>query len=63
MAQKHRHKNVALFAVFLVSSFSISLSFSLVSPYFLLFHAILEPQNSPSEVTGKKKVTPKVTKK
>ena len=28
MAQKNRHKNVAVFAVFLVSSFSMSLSFS-----------------------------------
>ena len=33
MTQKNRHKNVAVFAVFLVSSFSISLSFS---PCFLL---------------------------
>ena len=50
---ENRHKNVAVFAVFLVSSFSMSCLFPLVSPYFLLFHAILEPQNSPpSEVTG-----------
>ena len=35
------------------SSFSISCPFPLVSPSFLLFHAILKPQNSPpNEVTS-----------
>ena len=37
---------------FLLSQFLCP--FLLVSPYFLLFHDILEPQNSPpNEVTGK----------
>ena len=52
MANKDRHKIVAVFDAFL-DSLSISLSFSLVCPYFLVFHAIWEPQNSPPhEVTG-----------
>ena len=53
MAPRDSHKIVAVSLVFSASSFSISLSFPLVSPYFLLFHAILEPPNSPpNEVTG-----------
>ena len=46
-------KIVAVFVVFwsLLSQFLCH--FLLVSPYFLLFHDILEPQNSPpNEVTG-----------
>ena len=53
MPNKNRHKIVAVFVAFGVSSFSISLFFLLVSPYFLLFRDILDPQNSPpNEVTG-----------
>ena len=52
--QKPRHKIVAVFVGpfwFLLSQ-SLCL-FLLVSSYFLLFHDILEPQNSPpNEVTG-----------
>ena len=52
MANKNRHKIVAVFAAFLVSSFSIAVIFPCFF-YFLLFHDILEPQNSPpNEVTG-----------
>ena len=53
MALRDSHIIVAVFLVFLVSSFSISVSFPLVSPYLPLFHPVLEPQNSPpNEVTG-----------
>ena len=54
MANKNRHKIVAVFVAFGVSSFShFFCLFLLVSPYFLLFHDILEPHNSPpNEVTG-----------
>ena len=52
MANKNRHKIVAVSVAFWFL-LSLFLSFLLVSPYFLLFHAILEPQNSPpNEVTG-----------
>ena len=54
MANKNRHKIVAVFVAFWVCSFSLCFVF-LVSPYFLLFHDILEPPNNPTnEVTGKK---------
>ena len=53
MANKNRHKIVAVFVAFCVSLFSIFYHFLLVSPCFLLFHDVLEPQNSPpNEVTG-----------
>ena len=53
--KRHSHKIVAVFLVFSASSLSLFLCpFPLVSPYFLLFHPILEPGNSPpNEVTGK----------
>ena len=55
MANKNRHKIVAVFVAFSVPSFLISLSCSpLFLLTFLLFHDILEPQTSPpNEVTGK----------
>ena len=55
MANKNRHKIVAVLAAFFfVFSFSISLFFFSLFR-FLLFHDILEPQNSPAnEVTGRK---------
>ena len=54
MANKNRHKIVAVFVALLVFSLSHFLClFLLVSPYFLLSHDIMEPQNSPpNEVTS-----------
>ena len=54
MANKNRHKIVAVFVCILGFFFlNFFVFFLLVSPYFLLFHDILEPQNSPpNEVTG-----------
>ena len=53
MANKNRHKIVAVFVAFLGFFFLNFCLFLLVSPYFLLFHDILEPKNSPpNEVTG-----------
>ena len=55
MANENRYSIVAVFVVFSASHFSLVCLLPLVFPYFLLFHAILEPQNSPpNEVTGKK---------
>ena len=48
MAQKNRHKNVAVFAVLLVSSFSISLSFS---PCFSLFPVVSCYLGTPKQPT------------
>ena len=52
MANKNRHTIVAVFVVFLFILSQFLYVFPLVSPYLLLFHDILEPQNSPpNEVT------------
>ena len=54
MANKNRHKIVVVFVGYFRFLLSQCLClFPLGSPYFLLFHDISEPQNSPpNEVTG-----------
>ena len=53
MANKNRRKIVAVFVVSLALLSQFLCLFLFVSPYFLLFHDILKPQNSPpNEVTG-----------